>query len=164
MSFSMIIVIGLALVGLLVLVRVVRKGLGRNLSESKKIFEERLEKTRKETEQFTLAAPSREQLRPVAAALRELLDFANNPAGYELREENKMVILRCPDGELRIYFGLSSQHPLKYQNKPGGKHGVMNRWHLVGPEQEHEEYQDLASLVRKLKSLVPLPCAAKNYP
>ena len=159
MDFSTIIVIILALAGIVVFVRVLRKGLGRNLGESMKIFEERLEKTRKETEQYTLAAPSREQMRPVAAALRELLEFANNPESYTVHEKDREVILLGPQGEVRIYFGLSTRHPLRSHDKPG-KAGAMNRWHILGPQNRHDEYQDLASLVRKLKTLVPPPCPA----
>jgi hypothetical protein len=140
----------LVLVALFVLVRLLRRGRGRNYGESKKAFEERLRKTSAETRERTLSAGVGEQILPVAAAIRELLDLAGNPPDFTVLEEGRTVCLRSPAGEIRIDFGLSRMRAaLKHK---GGR--PQGRWRISGPGREQKEYEDLADAVAHIRRLI----------
>jgi len=138
------------LVALFVVVRIVKKGRGRNYGESKKAFEERLRKTSAQTRDHTLAAGVSEQMRPVAAAIRELLDFADNPSGFAVAEEGRTVCLRSPAGEIRIDFGLSRTYAA-HTHKAGQS---QVRWRISGPGAEQKEYMELADTVTHLQNII----------
>ena len=137
----------LVLVGLFVVVRIVKKGRGRNYGESKKAFQERLRKTAAQTRDQTLSAGVAEQMLPVAAAIRELLAVAGNPPGFFLAEEGRTVRLQTPAGDIRIDFGLSHTHT-------AGKHKAgqpLACWCISGPGAEAKEYMELADAVDHVK-------------
>jgi hypothetical protein len=151
MSFNLMLMIALTLGGLFLLARIARKGLGSSLEERKKAFAERLRKTDAETKERTLSASSFEQMLPIAAAAREMLELTGNPPGFALLEEGKIVRLQCPDGEMRIVFALSSRPPA---NPKGKKTGAQGRWHIFGPNGEHEEYGELAEITLRIKERI----------
>ena len=138
------------LVALFVLVRVLRRGRGRNYGASKKVFEERLRKTGAETRERTLSAGAEEQMLPVAAAIRELLALAGHPPGFALLEEGRTVSLRSPAGEIRIDFGLSRMRAA-LKHKGGHPRG---RWRISGPGEEQKEYEELADAVAHIRRLI----------
>ena len=140
----------LVLVALFVLVRVLRRGRGRNYGESKKAFEERLRKTSAETRERTLSAGVGEQMLPVAAAIRELLELAGNPPGFAVLEEGRTVRLQSPAGEIRIDFGLSRMRAA-LTHKGGQPQG---RWRISGPGEEQKEYGELADAVAHVKRVI----------
>jgi hypothetical protein len=140
----------LVLVGLFVVMRIVKKGRGRNYGESKKAFQERLRKTSAQTRDQTLSAGVSEQMLPVAAAIRELLDSAGYPPDFALSEEGRAVRLQSPAGEIRIDFGLSHVHT-------AGKHKTGQsqvRWRISGPGAEEKEYMELADAVDHVKRII----------
>jgi len=138
------------LVALFVVARIARKGRGRNFEESKKAFEERVWKTGAQTREHTLSAGVAEQMLPIAAAIRELLDFAGNPPGFALLEEGRTVRLQSPTGEIRIDFGLSRMRTT-LTRKVGHARG---RWQISGPGSERKEYVELADAVAYLKRII----------
>ena len=138
------------LVALFVVARIVRKGRGRNYGESKKAFEERLRKTDAQTRDHTLSAGVAEQMLPIAAAIRELLDFAGNPPGFVLLEEGRTVRLQSPAGEIRIDFGLSRMRAM-YTSGAGPARG---RWQISGPGSERKEYLELSDAVAHIRRLI----------
>jgi len=138
------------LVALFVVVRIVKKGRGRNYGESKKVFEERLRKTSAQTRDHTLAAGVAEQMQPVASAIRELLDFAGNPPGFAVAEEGQTVRLQSPAGEIRIDFGFSRTHTARTHK--AGQPQV--RWRISGPGTEQKEYMELADTVAHVKRII----------
>jgi hypothetical protein len=140
----------LVLVALFVLVRILRRGRGRNYGESKKAFEERLQKTSAETRERTLSAGVGEQMLPVAAAVRELLELAGNPPGFALLEEGRTVCLQSPAGAIRIDFGLSRMR-VALKHKGGNPQG---RWRISGPGEEQKEYEELADAVAHLRRVI----------
>jgi len=139
-----------ALIALFVVARIARKGRGRNFEESKKTFEERLRKTSAQTREHALAAGVAEQMLPIAAATRELLDFADNPPGFALLEEGRVVRLQSPAGEIRIDFGLSRMRGMSTR-KAGPARG---RWQISGPGAERKEYVELADAVAHIRRLI----------
>ena len=140
------------LVALFVLIRIIRRGGSRNFWESKKAFEQRLQKTSAETRERTLSAGVSEQMLPIAASIRELLDFAGNPPGFALLEEGRTVRLLSPAGEVRVDFGLSRMRITALKRKVGQPQG---RWRISGPgEKEEEEYMELADAVAHLKRII----------
>ena len=148
---SNVILIGaVVLVALFVIARIARKGRGRNYGESKKAFEERLRKTSAQTREHTFSAGVSEQMLPVAAAIRELLDFAGNPQGFALLEEGRTVRLQSPAGEIRIDFGLSRMRAASTR-KAGLARG---RWQISGPGKEWKEYVELADAVVHIRRLI----------
>ena len=151
---AMILTGGLALIGLFVLVRIIRKRRRQNYEESKKAFQERLRKTSAQTRDRTLSAGVAEQMMPIAAAIRELLDLADNPPGFALLEEGSTVRMQSPAGEIRIDFGLSRMHALKRKT---GQPQV--RWRISGPGEEQKEYMELADAVAHLKRVIIAFCA-----
>jgi len=134
-----------------VLVRILRKGRGRNYVESKKAFQERLQKTSAQTRERTLSAGVAEQMLPIAAAIRELLDLAGNPPGFALLEAGRTVRLQIPAGEIRIDFGLSRLRMTSIKHKSGQSRG---RWQISGPGTEQKEYAELADVVVHLKRII----------
>ena len=147
---SMFLTGAFVLVALFVVMRIVKKGRGRNLEESKKAFEERLRKTGAQTREYTLSAGAAEQMLPVAAAIRELLDLAGNPPGFAVLEEGRTVRVQSPSGEIRIDFGLSRMHAA-----PKTKAGqARTRWRISGPGSEEREYMELADTVAHVKRIV----------
>jgi hypothetical protein len=138
------------LVALFVVARIARKGRGRNYGESKKAFEERLEKANTQTREHTLSAGVAEQMLPIAAAIRELLDFAGNPPGFALLEEGRSVRLQSPAGEIQIDFGLSRMRAT-LARKAGPAKG---RWQIHGPGAERKEYVELADAVAHIRRLI----------
>ncbi|MDR2695418.1 MAG: hypothetical protein LBC79_03445 [Deltaproteobacteria bacterium] len=140
----------LVLVAFFVLVRILRRGRGRNYGESKKAFEERLRKTSAETRERTLSAGVGEQMLPVAAAVRELLDLAGNPPGFALLEEGRILCLQSPAGIIRVDFGLSRMRTA-LKHKGGHPQG---RWRISGPGGEEKEYEELADAVAHLKHAI----------
>jgi hypothetical protein len=147
---AMILIGGLALVGLFVVVRIIRKRGKRNYGESKKAFDERLRKTSAQTRDRTLSAGVAEQMLPIAAAIRELLEFADNPPGFALLEEGRTVRLQSPAGEIRIDFGLSRMHRA-FKLKKGQP---LVRWRISGPGEEQKEYMELADAVAHMKRVI----------
>ena len=140
----------IVLVALFVIARIARKGRGRNYGESKKAFEERLRKTDAQTREHTLSAGVAEQMLPIAAAIRELLDFAGNPQDFSLSEEGRTVRLQSPAGEIRIDFGLSRMRSMTTR-KAGLARG---RWQISGPGKEWKEYVELADAVAHIRRLI----------
>ena len=140
----------LVLVGLFVVMRIVRKGRGRNYEESKKAFKERLRQTSAQTREHTLAVGVAEQMLPVAAAIRELLDFAGNPPGFALVEDSRTVRLQSPAGEIRIDFVFSRIYTAR-KHKAGQPQA---RWRISGPGTEEREYMELADTVSHLKRII----------
>ena len=138
------------LVALFVVARIARKGRGRNYGENKQAFEESLRKTSAQTRDRTLSAGVAEQMLPIAAAIRELLDFAGNPPGFALLEEGRTVRLQTPAGEIRIDFGLSRMRAT-LTRKAGRARG---RWQISGPGKEHKEYVELADAVAHIRRVV----------
>jgi hypothetical protein len=144
----------LVLVSLFVLVRILRKGRGRNYGESKKAFTERLRKTSAQTRERTLSAGVEEQMLPIAAAIRELFELAGNPPGFALLEEGRIVRVQCPAGEISIDFGLSRKRVVG-----GRKAGqAWGRWRISGPGAERKEYMELADAVAHLKCVILGQC------
>ena len=148
--WKMLLTGGLVLVAIFVVLRIVRRGRGRNYEESKKAFEERLRKTDAQTREHTLSAGVAEQMLPIAAAIRELLDFAGKPQGFALLEEGRTVRLQSPAGEIRIDFGLSRMRGA-LKRKVGQPQG---RWRISGPGEEQKEYAELADAVAHLKRVI----------
>jgi hypothetical protein len=140
----------LVLAALFVLMRIVRKGRGRNYGESKKAFEERVRKTGAQARDYTLSAGVAEQMRPIAAAIRELLEFTGNSQSFALLEEGRIVRLQSPAGEIRIDFGFA------------GKRAALNHkaghpqkcWRINGPGAERKEYVELADAVAHLQRMI----------
>ena len=132
-----------------VILRIIRKRV-KNYGESKNAFEERLRKTSAQTRERTLSAGVAEQMLPVAAAARELLDFAGNPPGFALLEVGRIVRLQSPAGEIRIDFGLSRKRTL-LTRKTGQPQG---RWRISGPGEEEKEYAELADAAAHLKRVI----------
>ncbi len=148
MTFNLLLMGALAVLFIFVLARVVKKGLGRDFSEHKKEFEERLRKTGAETRDRNISAPAGEQLRLITAAARELLDLADNPPGFELLEEGDIVRLVCPRGEARISFRLMLPRPGKQrENAPG-------RWVIEGPGTRHGEFADPAGATAAIRNII----------
>ena len=139
------------LVALVVLVRIIRRGRGGDFGESKKAFEQRLQKTGAQTREHTLSAGVAEQMMPIAAAIRELLDFAGNPPGFVLLEEGRSVRLQTPAGEIRIDFGLSRMRSTALKRRVGQPHGC---WRISGPGAKEEEYMELVDVVVRLKRII----------
>jgi len=140
----------LVLVALFVVLRIVRKRRGRNYGESKKDFEKRLLKTSAQTREHTLSAGVAEQILPIAAAIRELLDLAGNPAGFVLLEDGRTVRLQIPAGEIRIDFGFSHTHTaLRHK---AGRRQVC--WRISGPGTEEREFTELADTVAHVKRVI----------
>ena len=140
---------GVALVALFVVLRIFRKRI-KNYGESRKAFQERLRKTGAQTRERTLSAGVTEQMLPVAAAIRELLDFAGNPSGFALLEEGRTVRLQSPAGEIRVDFGLARMRTA-LTHKAGQPQG---RWRISGPGEEQKEYAELADAVIHLKRVI----------
>jgi len=140
----------LVLLSLFVLVRIVRKGRGRSYGESRKAFEERLRKTSAQTREHTLSAGVAEQMLPIAAAIRELLELAGNPPGFVLLEEGRTVRVQTPTGEIRIDFGLSRVRTA-LKHKKGQPRG---RWRISGPGAEQRENMELAETVAHLRRII----------
>jgi len=138
------------LVALFVVVRIVKKGRGRNYGESKKSFEERLRKTSAQTRDHTFTAGVAEQMQPVASAIRELLDFAGNPPGFAVADEGQTVRLQSPAGEIRIDFGFSRTYTARAHK--AGQPRVC--WRISGPGAEQKEYMELADTVAHLKRII----------
>ena len=148
---SNLFVIGaVVLVALFVVARIAGKGRGRNYEASKKAFEERLRKTSAQTRDHTLSAGVAEQMQPIAAAIRELLDFAGNPPGFALLEEGRTVRLQSPMGEIRIDFGLSRMRAMS--TRKGGQ--ARGRWQISGPGEERKEYVELADAAAYLERVI----------
>ena len=139
----------LVLASLFVVIRIVRKGRGRSYRESKKVFEERLRKTSTQTREHTLSAGVAEQMLPVVAAVRELLDFAGNPPGFTLLEEGRVVRLLSPAGEIQIDFGLTRA---RVTGKRAGH--PQGRWRISGPGAEQKEYMELADTVAHIRHII----------
>ncbi|MCL1985584.1 MAG: hypothetical protein FWG59_03970 [Betaproteobacteria bacterium] len=138
------------LVALFVVLRIVRKGRGRNYEESKKVFEARLQKTGAQTREHTLSVGVAEQMLPIAAAIRELLEFAGWPSGFTVLEEGRTVRLQTPTGEIQIDFGLS-------RGRVARKHTIghpQGCWRIRGPGTEHLEYAELSDIVDHLKRII----------
>ena len=146
---KMLLTCAVVLGALFVVLRIIRKR-NKKYGESKKAFEERLRKTSVETRERTLSAGVAEQMLPVVAAVRELLDFAGNPPGFALLEEGRTVRLQTPTGEIRIDFGLSRMRTvgMHKQAQP------LGRWRVSGPGEEQKEYAELADAVARLKSVI----------
>jgi hypothetical protein len=141
-----------ALAALLVLARIAKKRRGRKYGDSKQAFEERLRKTGAQTRDHALSAGVAEQMLPIAAAIRELLDLAGNPPGFALLEEGRTVRLKSPAGEIRIDFGLSPHLRTAPAHKTGHPQGS---WRVSGPETGRQEYLELADAVAHLKRVIP---------
>ena len=139
------------LAALFVLARIVGKRRGRMYAGRKKAFEERLRKTGEETREQALSAGVAAQMRPVAAAVRELLEFADNPPGFALLEEGVTVRLQTPAGEVRIDFGLPRIRTVR-TGRPGRPLGI---WRISGPGENQKECPELVDVVIHLKSLIP---------
>ena len=137
------------LVALFVVLRIIRKRV-KNYGESKKAFEERLRKTSAQTRERTLSAGVAEQMLPLAAAVRELLDFAGHPPGFALLEEGRTVLLQSPAGEIRIDFGLSRMRTALTHKTAQ----ALGRWRISGPGEEQKEYAELADAVAHLKRVI----------
>ena len=146
----MTIACALVLAALFVFVRIARKGRGQNYEKSKKVFEERLQKTRAQTREHILSAGMREQMLPIAAAIRELLDLAGNPPGFALLEEVGIVRLQSPAGEIRVAFGLFRMRAAP-KRKPGQPQGC---WLVSGPGAEQKKYTELADVVIHLQRII----------
>ena len=138
------------LVALFVVMRIVRKGRGRSYAESKKAFEERLRKTGEKTRDHSLSAEAAEQMLPIAAAVRELLELAGHPPGFALLETGRTVRLQSPSGEIRIDFGLSHTHMARRHKSRQSR----MRWRVKGPDAEAWEYMELADTVAHLKRII----------
>jgi len=144
--------IGIAvLASLFVLARIVGKRRGRMYADRKKAFEERLRKIGNETREQALSAGVATQMRPVAVAVRELLEFAGNPPGFALLEEGVTVRVQTPAGEIRIDFGLP-RIPAVRPRRPGRPLGI---WRISGPGAAQKECLELVDVVVCLKSLIP---------
>ena len=148
----------LVLGAIFVILLILKKGRGRMYGESKKNFEERLKKTGAETRERTLSAGVAEQMLPVAAAIRELLDFAGNPPGFVLLEEGRTVRLLSPAGEIRIDFGLSRMRTVA-KSRAGQPKG---RWRISGPGEEQKEYMELADAAAHLKRVISASPSMQN--
>ena len=147
---SMFLAGALVLAALFVVLRIVRRGRGRNYEENKKAFEERLRKTGAQTRAHTLSAGMAEHMLPIAAAIRELLDLAGDPPGFAVLEEGRTVRLRTPEGEIRIDFGLSRKRTA-FTHTPGHPQG---RWRISGPGAEQQEFAELADIAAYLKRVI----------
>lgn len=151
MSFDFILAGASGLFFLFLLVRVVTRGLGNSFADRTKAFRERVRKTDMETRDQALAASPLEQMRPIGAAVREMLELSGKPPGFMLLEEGKTVRLQCPEGELRIVFHLSTR-PLSGARNGGA--GPQGRWCIAGPaEKEYTEHCDLAGAAARLHSV-----------
>jgi len=145
-----LLVIGaVALAALFILARMARKRCG-TYENRKKTFEERLRKTAAETRDQALSTGVTAQMRPIAAAIRELLEFADNPPGFALLEDGRTVRLQSPAGEIRIDFGIPRTR-IARTSKPGRPLGC---WQISGPGLDQKEYLELADVVMHLKRVI----------
>jgi hypothetical protein len=158
---NMLVIGAFVLVALFVLARLVKKGSRRQYGESKQAFEERLRKTDAKTRAHTLSAGVSEQMLPIAASIRELLEFAGNPPGFSLPEEGRIVRLGTPAGEIRIEYGVYSHSQTTQTRKPGRPQGS---WRISGPGTERQEYMELVDAVMHLKRVICRSDAAGDAP
>ena len=147
---NLLVIGAVALAALFVLARIVRKRYGRTYEDSKKTFEERLRKTAAETRDQALSAGVTAQMQPIAAAIRELLEFADNPPGFALLEEGQTVRLQSPAGEIRIDFGIPRTRAVR-THRSGRPLGC---WQISGPGLDQKEYLELADVVVHLKRVI----------
>jgi hypothetical protein len=139
------------LAALFVLARLAKKGRGRKYEDSKQAFEERLRKTGAQTRDHALSAGVVEQMLPISAAIRELLELAGDPPGFALLDEGRTVRLEIPGGEIRIGYGLSPQARTTLNPKAGRPQGS---WLFNGPGTERHEHAELADAVIHLKRVI----------
>jgi hypothetical protein len=135
---------------LFVLARIIKKGRKRTYEDSKQGSEERLKKTRAETRERMFSAGFAEQMLPIAASVRELLEFAGNPAGFALLEEGRTVRLGSPAGEIRIEYGI---HLAQTKCARKGGH-PLGSWRVSGPGAEEREFTELGDVVVYLKRII----------
>jgi len=138
------------LAALLFLARRVAKG-RRKYGESKSAFEERLRKTSAQTREHALSAGVSEQMLPLAASIRELLELAGNPPGFALLEEGRTVRVGTPEGEISIEYGVY----LHQRAMPAVKSGrPQGSWRVSGPGAKQQDYWELADAAAHVKRVI----------
>lgn len=149
----------LALIGLAMSARIMRRGLP-TLDDNRKSYMEKIHATERRLAEDRKNISSAEHLDVMGAALRDLLRLDGNPEGFSVRKSGDAWELETPEGAWRVEL-LMREKSLRTSGRV--LHG-RSRWVLSGFD-IMETHPDPASLMRSLNAhLHAPPDAGKTLP
>lgn len=144
----------LALIGLAMSARIMRKGLP-TLDDNRKSYMEKIHETERRLAEDRKNISSAEHLDVMGAALRDLLRLDGDPHGFSVRKMGNAWELATPKGAWRVELLM---HEKSLRTSGRVLHG-RSRWLLSGFDIV-ETHPDPASLMRSLNARMHSPAGA----